>query len=44
MLPHTKSKVKRLLGLRSYYRKFIRNFAKRTYYIRKLTRENTKMR
>jgi hypothetical protein len=41
--PNTKRKVKSFLGLGSYYRRFIKNFAKRTYYIRKLTRENTKM-
>jgi hypothetical protein len=36
--PNTKSKVKSFLGLGSYYQRFIKSFARRTYYIKKLTK------
>jgi hypothetical protein len=39
--PKTKSNVKSFRG--SYYRRFIRNFASRTYHMRFLTMEKTKM-
>ena len=40
--PKNAKDVKRFMGLGSYYRKFIKNFSKRTVSMRKLTRNNTK--
>jgi hypothetical protein len=41
-VPKDKKAVKRFLGMGSYYRKFIKDFAKRTHRLRELTKDSVK--